>query len=342
MLATTALADSFAKTLQADTDCFAPVLVRARMLRSILSQHDTCDVVPALRAHIIRLQNELNTALLEVNRGLLDYRYGLIGRGLISPFYLLPIRVTQLLGWIGFCLYADALKGADGPTVEILRAIAQRLLWHYGNSIVAISEDQAAPLLLFLTHCARLSWRDEGEELVGRLYSDFNKHYGRVLINAPKVDDVLNYFLLRLKNPHEASEGYLQTPTDMFSVILIGAAMFDLDDAIDPTLIQLDHASFAFYVPDSYKDFWQDDIVEGDTFILQLGDELQPGHGVWAVRDMSRIWRHIIQSRVAEAADDVLPELLLAAAACSLLQPDRLPWCAVPPLQARLTTIRPL
>jgi hypothetical protein len=50
--------------------------------------------------------------------------------------------------------------------------------------------------------------------------------------------------------------------------------MFDLDDAIDPSLIQLDHSNFSFYIPLSYGQFGEPIMEDGQSMIFQFGHAL--------------------------------------------------------------------
>ena len=116
--------------------------------------------------------------------------------------------------------------------------------------------------------------------------------------------------------------------------------MFDLDDEIDCSLIQIDHTAFSFYIPGSYANFWRDDVETGLTIVFQLGHGLKIGHGVWNIQDMRRTWRHDIEPLARAACADCEETELAAAALMSLILPDRVAWFAVPCMASRARTLR--
>jgi hypothetical protein len=227
-------------------------------------------------------------------------RYYLLGNAGFADLYYLPLRISQLLGWIGFLLYGG------GPLASSLdlRRLTQDLLASYGNSIVAVGDDQASAFLMFLSQCTAVGWTEEAEEVVGRLYLDFNESFGRVLGNNPKPTEVVDYLLLKASSPLESEASFLQAPSELLSVILLAAALFDLDEPIDDSLIELDHKSFSFYVPSSHGEFWRYEIEGGRTLVFQLGEGLKAGYGIWSVQDMHRSWIQEVIPLVSAARAD--------------------------------------
>ncbi len=176
--------------------------------------------------------------------------------------------------------------------------------------------------------------------MIGRLYFDFNENYGRVLIDEPKPGDIVDYLLLKGAKPFDSDESFLQNPSELFAVILMGAVMFGLDDALDDSLVQLDRSHFSFYIPSSYQEFYRESMEEGMTLIYQLGHAIRPGYGIWNVQDMRRAWCHTIAPLVSEAIGECDEVVRLSAALVSLTAPDRLAWFAVPEIRNRTAVPR--
>lgn len=336
---TYALTNSFAETFASHHDSFARTLVHAAMVRALMPHHAQPEGLKALEAQLELIKHSALAAVGELDEAMERENYHLVAPGALPDLYHLPRRISSILGWIGYLLLV--LSENAQAEREALKNVTHRILADYGQTIVAVCDDQAAPLLLFLAQCKVRGWIEEGEEVVGRLYFDFNRHHGRVLIEDPPVSDILDYLILRHENPWEAEADFLQNPSELFSVILVCAALFDLDDAIDTSLIQIDRSNFSFYVPSSYEEFWHECMESGEALIFQLGHALKPGYGVWTISDMHRVWRHHIEPCVEVASAGCSVPLLHAAAVASLLAPDRVAWFAVPRFVPRTAVPRP-
>lgn len=335
--ATLAIARSFAVALEDSEDTFAPVLVYAAMVRALMPCADAPRTRAAMRAHLLEVCSTIKRALDELATKLGERPYHLLGRGGLSDLYFLPLRLSKILGWISFLMRASPQLGVAPSSLNGLRPLTRNLLAQYGNSVVAVGDDQASGFLLFLGQCHAAGWTEEAEEVVGRLYNDFNEHFGRVLINDPSASDIVDYLILKAERPIEADVQFVQNPSELFSVVLVGAAMLNLDDDIDLSLIEIDHTSFSFYVPSSYREFWRTDMEQGSTIVFQLGHGLKAGHGIWTVNDMHRAWCQDIALRVSSAAGRCDELDLIAAALMSIVIPDRLAWFAVPSMASRST-----
>lgn len=116
-------------------------------------------------------------ALHKLDHQLREYRYRLLSTDSLADLYFLPIRVADVLGRIGASLLLDDMPDSE---VEFLAALTRNILEFYGNSIVALSEEQAAPLAVFITVAWNRGWIDVAEEVIGRLYNDTIENFGRV------------------------------------------------------------------------------------------------------------------------------------------------------------------
>lgn len=339
-----AMAQSFVTGLQSHEDSFAPLLIRAAMVRALMSHiGEGGDVRNAIAAQLDLIVREAGACLDDLECEIDEKKYRLLSaRGGLSDLYYFPLRVSQILGWVGFLLMAyDSGIGEEAQTAE-LKDLVRKILSGYGNSIVAIGDDQSPYFLSFLAASKLHGLMEEAQEVIGRLYLDFNENFGRVLVNEPTATEIIDCLLSRDDKPWELDASFIQNPCELFSVIMLGAALFELDDVIDDSLIQLDRTHFAFYVPQSFGEFWQKRMETGRTVVFQLGHGLQPGNGIWTVNDMRRAWRNELVPLVDQASIDACPITLLSAHLLSLIMPDRLAWSIVPVVAPHIAVPRPV
>ncbi|MEQ1718597.1 MAG: caspase family protein [Hyphomicrobium sp.] len=320
------IARSFAAGVAANSDTFSEVQVRAAMIRALMPHISKDDNIrAAIDMQVDAVVTAVRAALKELSQTIDADRYALLSRcGGYSDLYYLPIRVAQVLGWIGFLSLTEQSYGFSSNAALNLKELSSKILNIYGNSIVTVGEDQAPHFLTFLVASKASGWVEQGEEVVGRLYLNFNENLGRVLPNDPPPSDIFEYLILRIAQPPDCTASFLQSPSELFSVVLLGASMFNLDEEIDSSLIQLDHTHFVFYVPDTYSDFWQGTMETGRNIVSQLG------HRVWSVNDVRRTWRDYVLGLVQAALPVKDREVELSALALSLIMPDRLPLYIVP------------
>lgn len=318
-----AIAGNFIDRTWEHDDLFATLELRSAVIQALLPQVDKqMGAREALQSQIAKFLSELEDGLRQLGDALDRDRYTLLSRpGGPADLYYLPLRLAEVLGTIGLVLLMRDVAPED---TGWLHAITKKLLTLYGESIVAVGEDQAPGLFLFFAGCKKATWVDEAEEVAGHLYRDISDHFGRVLINDPEPTDVIDYLELRRENPIEKDAPFLQKPSELLSVILLGAAAFELDEAIDEGLIELDHQGFAFFVPSTYQSFYQTRMEDGLSIVFRVGQN------VWSLKDMRRIWREDVLPHVAQAMPSNDRALQNAAMILSFFLPDRLALAALP------------
>lgn len=318
-----AIAENFIDRTREHDDLIANIELRSAVIQALLPQVDKqMGAREALQSQLAKFLSELEDALRQLGGALDGDRYTLLSRpGGPADLYYLPLRLAEVLGTIGLVVL---MRDDATEDTTWLHSITRKLLGLYGESIVAVGEDQAPGLFLFFAGCKKATWADEAEEVAGRLYQDISDHFGRVLINDPEPTDVIDYLELRRENPIEKDAPFLQKPSELLSVILIGAAAFELDEAIDESLIELDHQGFAFFVPSSYQSFYQTRMEDGLSIVFQVGQN------VWSLKDMRRIWREDVLPHVTQAMPSNDRPLQNAAMILSFFLPDRLALAALP------------
>jgi hypothetical protein len=241
--------------------------------------------------------------------------------GGFSDLYELPIRVSDIFGYVSLLLIGDS----DPPKEQIdlgLR-IAERILQRYGNSVLALADDQATGYLLFLELCRRKRWHEISEEVIGRLYNDLHSNFARCgdySLNAEK-----QFALLKERYEHSFSttQGLYSFPSDLTTVVLSFCALAQLDDAIDPTLIEIDHTSINYFVCKTPDRLGLIQDLGGANYTIGLGRDF------WRCADLRRILHHDVLPRYQSSVRSLSPEDRFCTYAASLALRDRQPWHAI-------------
>jgi hypothetical protein len=194
----------------------------------------------------------------------------------------------------------------------------------YSLSLVSMNDQQAAHAALALTALAASNLRDEGERLVGHLFSSTVACGGRPASRYIEPDKTLAYLLARHHHVLDKTLDLVAQPTELVTVLLRAAQLFDLADEFDESLIQLDHLAINAYLPESYLGFGAEQIEGGNNATFQIG------HEIWKVEDIESAWPTFAQpSSLAEA---------LASMLSSLIFSDRVAWFLFAPKSEKSLT----
>jgi len=236
----------------------------------------------------------------------------------ISDLYELPIRISDILGQCALLFLSQ--HDVSESDSNLVSGVIRRILDRYGNSILALTDDQATGYLLFLEVCRRENWLEFSEEVVGRLYHDLHKNFARC--GAYSLDAKSQFALLteRYRDSLSITRDLYNFPSDLTSVILSFAALGSLDELVDFTLIEIDHTSINYFVPDKFDRFGLAGGLEGANYTLALGRDF------WRCIDLRRILRSDILPRYYSSASTMSWEDNFCSLAAALALRDRLPW----------------
>jgi hypothetical protein len=206
---------------------------------------------------------------------------------------------------------------------NLVSNVIRQILERYGNSILALTDDQATGYLLFLELCRREGWIEFSEEIIGRLYHDLHRNFARC--GAYLLDAKGQFTLLteRYRNSLSVTRDLYNFPSDLTSVILSFAALGSLDEVVDFTLIDIDHTSVNYFVPDKFDRFGLPGGLKGANYTLTLGRDF------WRCIDLRRILRSDILPRYYSSASTMSWEDDFCSLASALALRDRLPWHVV-------------
>jgi hypothetical protein len=244
------------------------------------------------------------------------YSFALVTGGM-SDLYYLPIRISKLLGWAGFAVHARLACGdLSGATGSLLTDLFARIFETYSLSLVAMSDAQAPYVLSALTAASRIGLNEQGERLLGYLFTSSVDCGGRVSQADLDPSKVLGFLIARTAPPAESSIDMVAQPTELVLVLLRASRLFDLAGEFDTALESLDHLTLNAYLPDDFRDFGAEQIAGGINAVFHIG------HDIWSVEDIETAW----PNRSAPERPGVAMAALLAA----LLSPDRTPWFLMP------------
>jgi len=258
-------------------------------------------------------------ALLKLNESMNADRNALL-IDTISDLYELPIRISDIFGQCALMLFGRDTLESDA---QLVASVADKILGRYGNSILALTDDQATGYLLFLEMCRRKNWLEIRDEVIGRLYHDLHNNFARC--GAYSLDGEGQFELLseRYQNSFAITRGLYNFPSDLTTVILSFAALSFLDEFVDFSLIEIDHTNINFFVPDKFERFGLADGLEGANYTLTLGRDF------WRCVDLRRILNNDILPEFYSHAASMPWEDNFCSIASALALRDRLPWHVV-------------
>jgi hypothetical protein len=261
-------------------------------------------------------------ALSKLNKSMTVDRNALI-IDTISDFYELPIRISDILGQCALMFFSQ--RDVSESDSNLATSVVRKILDRYGNSILALADDQATGYLLFLELCRRQHWLEYSEEVVGRLYHDLHKNFARCGAYSLNAKNQFALLTERYRDSLSITRDLYNFPSDLTSVILSFAALGSLDEFVDFTLIEIDHTSINYFVPDKFDRFGLTDGLEGANYTLTLGRDF------WRCIDLRRILRSEILPKYYSSASAMSWEDNVCSLASALALRDRLPWHVIGP-----------
>lgn len=313
----------------AGRDAFLAIEIRAAACVALLPYAADPVVSAWLVAEADRISSEIKVGMETALKSIREERYALLrGPAGMANLFLLPIRLSRLLGWCGAAFHIDALLGreAEFPRDDFAALIAV-LAEHYGVSMSAMSETQAPGLALGLTAAERLGLTETSELILSSTFSSLVECRGRIADTTLAPDRILNYLLTRLSDDYTDVGEDLAQPTELLTVLLLLSRLYGLQDVFDEALIDLDHVTINAFVADDYQAFGLASIEDGEN------DAYTIGHGVWTVDDLLRHWPdHAFQPPASAAVG-------CTAILAALLFPDRVPWFVFPGERLRVERV---
>ncbi|UUL83986.1 hypothetical protein [Sphingomonas qomolangmaensis] len=289
--------------------------VTASIIVAALRHAGEAAVAASIKSLATEAANEAERVVAEATIAVCADRYALLTRaGGIPDLFLLPLRLTRLLGWAAM-VYHIRSENDEVADCDLLRRYINAILEQLPSSVVAISDAQAAPLVCALSAAFQGGATAEAEMLLGTLFNSAIRYKG--LFASPSIDpkEILRFLIARQTGVADQVRPSLARPTELLTILLRGAALFGLEDAFDPWLIQFDGTDLNAFLPAAYEEFGDDTIRGGVNAGYRIGTD------IFTVSELEAVWQ--------SAPTPIKGEGLIAVFA-ALLLPDRTPWFLMP------------
>lgn len=309
------LAAAFLQRAAQCEDPYRSVLVAAILAASLLPHVEN----PAAHSVAERLTGAVTQALLEANGCVISSlsadRFALLSSqaGGLADLYFLPLRVSQVLGWVSAGPYIGQTQEQRTRATDQLKLLLPTILEHYERSLVALNDSQASAWCICLAQAFELGLMDEGERLAGLLFHSLTASGGRVARGDLPAEDALRYLLAKTSGNYSEAADLVERPLETMTVLLKAAGLFDLDEVFDDALWRLDGVSFSAFMPANLMQFNDATIRDGENVVWTIG------HDVFRIKDFLTTWPPTMPtpSTAVTKALSVISSLTL---------PDRQPW----------------
>lgn len=234
----------------ADRDAFLAAEIRAVACVALLPYAADPVVAAWMLAEAEKISAESKAGMLLAVEAIRDEPYALLrGQGGLANLFILPIRLSKVLGWAGAAFHIDALLGREAAFPrEDFSALIAVLVEHYGVSMTAMSEAQAPGLALGLTAAERLGLTDRCELILSSTFNSLVECGARVADTTIRPDRILTYLLSRLSGDYGDVGEDLAQPTELLTVLLLLSRLYGLTDVFDEALSDLDHVTINAFV----------------------------------------------------------------------------------------------
>src|SRR5262249_49046439 len=151
-------------------------------------------------------------------------------------------------------------------------------------------------------------------------YHDLHKNFARCGDYSLDAKSQFSVLAERYQYAYTITRDLYNFPSDLTTVILSFSALGFLDEAVDFSLVDIDHTSINFFVPDSFDRFGLVRGLGGANYTLTLGRDF------WRCIELRQIIKSDILPKFRSAASEMSWKETFCSMAGALALRDRLPW----------------
>lgn len=237
-----------------------------------------------------------------------------------ADLYLLPIRITKVLGWIGWNTIAEHLvPSIQNGSEEMRFRLASQIVDKYESSLVAVSEAQAPFLYVFIKGCLLRGQVDLASKVVNIYYWSLSEKRGNITDAMPDARRVLSYFKSIGASGMENKRWRPANPLAFLSVLLLAGNTLGITSAW--SLRSLDRKYAGFYIPNDYLIFGRKIMDDGTNYLRKVGFDF------WNATEFALQFDNVVKRTLPSVTKDLSNEAIALISLAALLLPDRLPMC---------------
>jgi hypothetical protein len=299
-------------------DLMAPWLCMATCIVSLLPYTNETEVaahLPELCLGLLDRDGPLQRSIDAFSKK--DENYLLSQYAVAGDLYYLPLRITQIFGWLGLDILGRRLLGDQTTSAQPIREQVKELLGRYVQGLSAVSDAQGPPLYTFLLACRLCGWDDLAKEVLTSVYASFSARNGNVTRCNVPVEQAVRYVLSLTNTPLTPKDWRPANPSHLLPVLLVFGSRFGL--ATDWNLRSLDHVSMNFFIPKDPRDYSMQVIEDGMNYVHQIGA------GIWKVGAYVKEYDQELSSAKESALFVISPATRFQCLLSAFLFPDRIP-----------------
>lgn len=316
------VASSFRDRAEASQDLFAPsdaLACCAVALLSLAEKAEPAELVRQLLSEKRDLDAILRGRLMESVR---SDRFALLNEAVaLADFFLLPIRISRVLGWLAAGTLAEDMLGTlDDQAAQSYVELARLIMETYRGSLVAMSDAQAPHVYLFMKACDTLGEENLAREVLSAYFESLEKVGGFVACDDAESTEALRYLVGRMAGQPGSNHNVVANPVRFLPALLLPGEQLGLEADWNRRLRAFDGKFMEVFVPADHKEFGMPRIPTGTNHHPRLG------HGIWRLQELAQWFERTVEPAVS--ADELLqsPEPKALCVLASYLFSDRLPY----------------
>ena len=277
---------------------------------------------------IMQLSNEVVASICQgadqLSTDLTEGTYALLSKDAgIADLYFLPLRLMSILGWLGAAVHIQSISDRSTAVVAPKAAdVVRRLMEHYSNSIVPVSDEMTPFYVSFAASADVLGCQEELESISGLLLSILHQRGGWIAEPGLNGEDALRFLTAVTEGRCDEFRNIMANPTSLLPAVLLVMDRSGLADIADGAMKGFDHTNINIFVPNDFSTFGADLIEDGTNFSLNIG------HTVFSIGDLVAEWSKI-EAHLSADATLTSPAVRISSILASLLRPDRVAWFLV-------------
>jgi hypothetical protein len=279
--------------------------------------------VAALARELLAEKRELDSAVCkEVAEHIRSDRFAFLNSGVVlADFFLLPIRVSRVLGWLSAGVLTDHLLGAsDDESIQSHTELATLVAETYRDSLVAMSDEQAPQVYLFAKACQILGEEVLAHEVLSAYFASFEDVDGFVAMVQASPQEAFRYLVARMHGQPGSLPGVTANPAEFLPALLLSGSHLRLGDVWNPRLRTFDGRIIGFFIPADHKEFGAPRIPTGTNRWPRVG------HDIWTLQQLAEWFKETVAPAVSGDPSLRLVETKPLCVLASYLLADRLPY----------------